>query len=373
MKKEIQLIYFNAGGGHRSAAMALQEVMASSHPEWSITLINLFEVIDSERTYKKLTGFAPEDLYNLRLKRGWTRGLATELKIFQAMIRLTQPKLKKRLEIFWQETQPDMVVSVIPNFNKVMYEALTQVLPEVPYVTVITDLADYPPHFWIEPGQGQHIICGTGYAASQASASGYEPHRITQTSGMILRPCFYRKQDVDRQSRYQELGLDTDRPTGLIMFGGNGSNEMLKIAKELSDRQLIFISGHNTDLAKKIKSQTPLAKHVVMGYVKDIGQVMQLTDYFVGKPGPGSLSEAVHMGLPVITFRSASTMPQERYNTVWVQENHLGKVIASTRELRDTVEQLLNDLPWFQQHVQKINNRAVYEVAEKLADILHRA
>jgi 1,2-diacylglycerol 3-beta-galactosyltransferase len=77
------------------------------------------------------------------------------------------------------------------------------------------------------------------------------------------------------------------------------------------------------------------------------------------------------MGLPVITFRSAATMPQERYNTVWVQENNLGKVIFSVRELRCAVEDLLNDLPLFQLHVQKINNTAVYEVVEALSRIMN--
>lgn len=370
MNRELQLIYFNAGGGHLSAAVALQEVMARSHPEWTVTLINLFDVIDPEHYYQKLTGFAPEDLYNLRLKRGWTRGWATELKIFQAMIRLTLPKLKKKLHFFWQATRPDMVVSLVPNFNKVMYQTVTETLPKVPYVTVITDLADYPPNFWIEPGQGQHIICGTEFAASQSLTSGYEQTWITKTAGMILRPSFYRKQQVNRLLQYKELGLETGRPTGLVMFGGNGSNEMLRISKELSAHQLIFIAGHNTDLAKKIESQTTLARHVAMGYVKNIEHVMQLSDYFVGKPGPGSLSEAVHMGLPVITFRSAATMLQERYNTVWVQENKLGKVIPSVRELRCAVEDLLNDLPAFQIHIQNINNTAVYEVVEALSRIM---
>ena len=371
MKRDLQLIYFNAGGGHRSAAIAIQEVMARSHPEWTVNLINLFDVIDPEHHYQKLTGFAPEDLYNLRLKRGWTRGLSTELKIFQTLIRLSLPKLKNKLQFFWEKTRPDMVVSLVPNFNKVMYQAVTDALPNVPYVTVITDLADYPPNFWIEPGQGQHIICGTEFAASQALASGYEQKWITKTSGMILRPSFYRKQQVNRQLHFNEMGLDTELPTGLVMFGGNGSNDMLKISKELSAHQLIFICGHNTDLAKKIASTTTLAKHVAMGYVQNIDLVMQLSDYFVGKPGPGSLSEAVHMGLPVITFRSAATMPQERYNTVWVEENKLGKVIPSLRELRHAVEELLKDLPVFQSHVQKINNTAVYEVVEALNSIMH--
>lgn len=373
MKRDLQLVYLNAGGGHRSAAIALQEVMARSHPEWTVTLINLFDVIDPEHYHQKLTGFAPEDMYNLRLKRGWTRGLATELKIFQNMIRLSLPKLKGKLHLFWQATHPDMVVSLVPNFNKVMYQAVTEALPEVPYVTVITDLADYPPNFWIEPGQGQLIICGTEFAASQALASAYEQKWITKTSGMILRPSFYRKQQVNRLFHLKELGLDTERPTGLVMFGGNGSNEMLKISKELSAHQLIFISGHNTDWAKKIESQATLAKHVAMGYVKNIDHVMQLSDYFVGKPEPTSLSEAVHMGLPVITFRSAATMPQERYNTVWVQEKKLGKVIPSIRELRNAVEDLLKDLPVFQLHVQKINNTALFEVVEALSRIMQKA
>lgn len=44
-----------------------------------------------------------------------------------------------------------------------------------------------------------------------------------------------------------------------------------------------------------------------MGLTPDIAQVMQLGDDFEGKPGPGSLSEAVHMGLPVIS--SLSDLP----------------------------------------------------------------
>jgi hypothetical protein len=46
MNRKIHLIYFNAGGGHRSAALALQEVIAEKYPEWNVSLINLFEVID---------------------------------------------------------------------------------------------------------------------------------------------------------------------------------------------------------------------------------------------------------------------------------------------------------------------------------------
>ena len=51
---------------------------------------------------------------------------------------------------------------------------------------------------------------------------------------------------------------------------------------------------------------------------------MQLSDFFIGKPGPGSISEAMQQRLPVIVVRNAWTMPQERYNTEWVEETRRG-------------------------------------------------
>jgi UDP-N-acetylglucosamine:LPS N-acetylglucosamine transferase len=371
MRKKIELIYFNAGGGHRSAALALKEVIAQKYPEWDVSLVNLFEVIDSERYFQKLTGFAPEDLYNLRLKKGWTRGLATELKIFQAMIRLTHTKLKSKIEKYWKDRQPDLVVSLIPNFNKVMYESLEDACPEVPYVTILTDLADYPPNFWIEPDQEQFLICGTDRAVSQALEAGYRDTQITQVSGMIMRSSFYQSEKIDRKAQREELGLDPYLPTGLVMFGGHGSTQMVKIAKDLSHRQMIFVCGHNELLAQKIKALKPSAQHVVYGFTSEINLLMQLSDYFIGKPGPGSLSESIHMGLPIITFKNASTMPQERFNTTWVTEHQYGVVINKLRDLSDAVEKMIAELPIFKAHVLATNNRAVFEVVEILDQIMH--
>ena len=93
MNKRIELIYFNAGGGHRAAAQALEQVIAAQGRPWTVRLVNLMEVLDPTGAFHRLTGMAPEDLYNLRLKRGWTLGLKQELKLLQGMIRLADPSL----------------------------------------------------------------------------------------------------------------------------------------------------------------------------------------------------------------------------------------------------------------------------------------
>ena len=65
---------------------------------------------------------------------------------------------------------------------------------------------------------------------------------------------------------------------------------------------------------------------------REIPRYMQLADYFIGKPGPGSISEAVFMRLPVIVNCNAWTLPQERYNTVWVRQQlsliHISRQLA---------------------------------------------
>ncbi len=68
-----------------------------------------------------------------------------------------------------------MVVSLVPNFNRAIHQSLRAALPAVPYVTILTDFADYPPHFWMEPVEPapQFLICGTEKAVEQARALGH--------------------------------------------------------------------------------------------------------------------------------------------------------------------------------------------------------
>ncbi|PKO77246.1 MAG: galactosyldiacylglycerol synthase [Betaproteobacteria bacterium HGW-Betaproteobacteria-15] len=369
----VDLIYFNAGGGHRASALALQSVLREQGRPWEVRLVNLFEVLDPSGRFKRLTGKAPEDWYNQRLARGWTLGMAHELKILQGLIRLAHPTLVRKLRRHWQRTRPDLVVSLIPNFNRALYESLIAALPGVPYVTVLTDLADLPPHFWIERDQSQHFVCGTPRAVQQALALGHSEDRVHASSGMILRPEFYRPATLDRAEEQRRLGLDPQRPTGLVLFGGHGSKTMLGIAERLSNTQLILVCGHNQALAERLRAQPSTARHVVIGFSSDIPAWMRLADFFIGKPGPGSVSEAVQLGLPVIVVNNAWTMPQERYNADWVREQRLGIVMGSFRGVDSAVAQLLDGLDAYRARVDRIQNRALFEIPDILARVLEES
>ena len=371
--KRVDLVWFNAGGGHRAAAQALeQEIMAQGRP-WLVRKVNLTEVLDPSALFRRVTGIEPVDLYNKRLASGFTLGLAQELKLLQALIRLGHQSLVQRLQQHWQATQPDLVVSLIPNFNRCLHDSLQRARPGVPFVTVLTDMADHPPGFWIEPGLAQHLVCGTAHAAEQALAAGCPPSRVYRSTGMVLRPEFHVAPRLDRSSRRaarQALGLDDHTPTGLVLFGGTGSRAMKRIAARLPHTPLILMCGRNGALADELRALPKTSPRVVVGHTPDVMHWMQLADFFIGKPGPGSLSEAVHMGLPVIVTRNAWTMPQERWNTQWVQQHRLGVVQRSFATVQQAVDQVTQHLDEYRARVQAIDNRAVFEVPHILQRIL---
>jgi UDP-N-acetylglucosamine:LPS N-acetylglucosamine transferase len=367
---KIDFIYFDAGGGHRAAATALKTVIEQQGKPWEVNLVNLQEVLDSMDIFRKITGIRLEDVYNQMLAKGWTLGSAQGLQIMHGLIRLYHQPEVRLLKEYWAKSKPQLVVSLVPNFNRALYESLRAALPGTPYVTILTDFADYPPHFWIEK-QEQYVICGTDKAVQQAHALGHDDAHVFRASGMIMRPKFYDHVQVDRAAERRRLGLDPEKPTGLVLFGGQGSNVMLDIARKLHDTQLILICGRNESLARKLKELPAAAPRFVEGFTGEIPYYMRLADFFIGKPGPGSISEAIAMGLPVIVESNLWTLPQERYNAEWVRERDVGLVLPNFRHIDRAVQEMATSLDRFRANAARIHNRAVFEIPEILAGFLH--
>ena len=308
-----------------------------------------------------------------RLARGWSVGLAQELKLLQAAIRISRRSMANRLRRHWRKAPPDMVVSLIPNFNRPMYEAVASLCPRVPYVTLLTDFADYPPHFWIEPRQAQHFICGTPKAAAQARALGYGEDRVH----LDLRddhPSGFLRPSRDRSPG----GAAQARPRSGPAHGARHVRRPW-IARHAGDRQAPRRCAAHHDLrtqrgacasGSRVMSAAARAPRAVMGFTSEMRHYMQLADFFIGKPGPGSISEAVQQGLPVVVVRNTWTMPQERYNTDWVLENGAGIVLESFRHVDEGVRSIIARLSEFKANLARIENRAVFEIPEILERIL---
>jgi hypothetical protein len=376
VKPKIVLIYIDSGGGHRAAATALSEVIRKQQRPWDVELVSIQDLLDPIDFIRKYTGIRFQDVYNIMLRRGWTFGTAQLIPIMHLLIRLSHSKQVDCLERYWAQHRPDMVVSLIPHYNRALKTALDRAWPHTPFVTLLTDIADYPSHFWIER-QEQHVICGSEMAARQARELGMPEERVLRTSGMILNPRFYEPLHLNRRTERMRRGLRPDLPTGLVLFGGEGSTEMLRIAKTLnredSGIQLILMCGKNEKLADELRAMGQRIPMFVQGFTQDVPLYMELADFLIGKPGPGSISEALAKKLPVIVQRNAWTMAHERYNADWVEEIGVGLVVPNfATGLAGAVQKLLAPPNYdrFRARAAGIRNTAVYEIPDLLEGIL---
>jgi hypothetical protein len=126
-RRKIQFIYVDSGGGHRAAAKALEAVICELQRPWEVRLSGILDLLNLSMS---------QEVYNIMLRRGWTLGTA-------------------------------QLIPLIPHYNRTFKEALSRVCPASRLVPILMDIADYPPHFWIER-QDQYMICGSSRAVTQA-------------------------------------------------------------------------------------------------------------------------------------------------------------------------------------------------------------
>lgn len=370
--KKVCLMICDMGGGHRSSANALQEVIKKRQLPWEVEIVEFFKEIVGTNT--------PQNIYNnFTLQKKWARLINEPLlnPLFKLQVRFRHSAWLGLLENYWRQHKPDIVVSLFPFINRVLYESLRADLPATPFVTFITDYADCPPNFWIEP-QEQFLICPSETAVKQAQSFGYTEDRIFRTSGVIIQPRFNEPITVDRQVERQRLGLDPNLPTGLVIFGSRGSNEMIEIAESLERSplklQLIFICGRNEKLATTLRNSQSRLPRFVETFTSQIPYYMNLSDFFIAKPGSVGISEAVAMNLPVITDCNAFTLYQERATTEWIANNKFGIVVDNFRDINRAVAELIQpeNLARYQANVEAFNNQAVFEVVDIFERMLAR-
>ena len=377
--KKIHVVFHDGGGGHRNAAVALQTVISQQQRDWQVELIQFQDLTDRLDILRKLTGIRIQQQYNILLQNGWTLGSTYLLRILQTTIRIFHRPLVNLLERFWRGKPADLLISVIPHFNRQVCESWNRVYPGRPFVTIITDLADFPPRFWIEPVKEQYVIAGTEKAAEQARAMGHDDAHVFLTSGMILRPDFYVEDNSDPIALRREMGLREDLPTAIVLFGGHGSKVMYDITEKLDSAglplQVILICGRNEELAEKLRARHWKMPVYIVGFTKEVHRLMRAADFLVGKPGPGSIAEAMVRKLPVLIECNAWTLPQERYNAEWVKEKSVGIVLKSFEDVVEGVKRMLDPaaLVRFRGNVAAQNNLAVFEIPQILAELLGEA
>jgi hypothetical protein len=374
---EILLFYHDAGGGHRNATRALVAAAEKTSRPWRFRLVNLERELSSLDWLRLMTGVTVEDFYNLLVRRPLDGALIVMLlRLMHAVIRLRRPRILRTLVALLraQSPPPSAVVSVIHSFNGILHEACRQTLPGVPFIVVVTDLADFPPRLWIEPGL-ERVVVGTDEAVEQALNIGLAREAVVQVSGMILHPRYYETSAAERRAPVrQELGLGDEDALILLLFGGKGAQEMLPLARgliaESPSWHVMAICGENPKLVASLSQFAVVCapRLHVCGFTDRVADYMAASDLLVTKPGPGSLSEAWHQKLPVVVADNRKTLPQERFNVRFIEGHGLGFTVRDWRDVPRAVSKYFADSTrreGFRERLARLpQNRAVFEILD---------
>src|SRR6185436_9442622 len=217
---------------------------------------------------------------------------------------------------------------------------------------LLTDFADFPPHFWLEPGVDGAIV-GSEHAVEQAVHAGVPKERVSRVSGMPLHPRHYAVDPAAARARVRrELAIGPHDFVVMLLFGGKGAPELEPLARALlaqqADFNVIAVCGDNPPLFERVRALAGGARGRLhaMAFSERIAELLAASDLLLTKPGPGSLAEAFHHGVPVVIASNGHTVPQERWNAVIVRERGLGMVVEHWSEMPWAASLLLRNPDW---------------------------
>src|SRR3981189_2488784 len=156
--RKIHIVFHDAGGGHRNAAISLKSIIEQQNRRWQVELVQFQELTDRLDVLRRLTGIRIQEQYNTLLRNGWTLGATSLLRVLQMIIRILHRPAVRLLTKYWREHPADLLVSLIPHFNRQLYESWNAACPGKPFATLITLMASLSPKLSIETIPHQYTM-----------------------------------------------------------------------------------------------------------------------------------------------------------------------------------------------------------------------
>jgi 1,2-diacylglycerol 3-beta-galactosyltransferase len=368
-QRKVLFLIADTGAGHRSAANAIHHAMRllAESPElslprapvpagadraerirrpkdndgWEATIVDAF--VESMRfpLRKGASLYGPAIKHSPGLYGRFFRMTNTSNRFYAAW-RLARPFWYQGLMRLFLETQPDVIVSVHPLLNHSSLKVLRDLSVKVPFITVVTDLVSV--HCAWLARDVTAIAVPTRAAYDLALEAGI-PARRVHLLGMPIDPKFAQPQPADRAALRKELSLDPHLPTVLLVGGGEGAVGLAEAATALGhsalNAQLVVVTGRNQQLYSHLlraqHSFTVPAR--ILGFVHNMPELMHAADVIVTKAGPGTITEAMACGLPIVL--TGAIPGQEEGNLDWVVDNDLGILVRTPGEVVQVLGELL--------------------------------
>ena len=132
-------------------------------------------------------------------------------------------------------------------------------------------------------------------------------------------------------------------PLVLVLIGGFGMGPVAEILAELdkvtSPMQIVVVAGRNEELRRELAAQDRKHPTQIMGFVKNMNELMTVADLVITKPGGLTVSEALALGKPLFILNPIPG--QEAANSDFLLERGAAAKANRVEDLSYRVGQLL--------------------------------
>jgi 1,2-diacylglycerol 3-beta-galactosyltransferase len=381
---KILILMSDTGGGHRATAQAIRDTFHERYPrQFQVDMVDLWikhtppPLNQVPKAYRFLIDDVPW-LYRFIYEVGQKPEVIDPLMDVAA--RFLQPFVGRAID----EHDPDLIVSVHPLMQAIPLEVLARMKRTIPFVTVVTDWITIPP-VWFHPDAALCLV-PSQEAHDLGVRAGLRPERL-RVLGLPIRPAFARK-PRPRALLRQELGMMLDPPAALIVSGGEGMGRVGQIAQAVSTRlasdgwdnrrpagQLVVICGRNRELQQVLSARFWPVPTLIKGFVEEMWDWMAACDCIITKAGPGTIAEALALGLPILL--SGYIPGQETGNVPYVLKHGVGVYLEDPWQIAELVSGWFGpqreNLDQLAQNARRLGRpEAAFRIVDEIASLLEQ-
>jgi processive 1,2-diacylglycerol beta-glucosyltransferase len=341
--ERIALFSVSAGSGHVRAAQALQAAADLWYPDVEVIHVDLMELVPKlfrtiyTESYIRMVEQHPA-LWGYLYDRTDHEKIDSSLSRLRSTIEtLNTRKLKQVLN----DIAPDQVICT----HFLPAQLLSRRIRKGKFFKPVwVQVTDFDMHaLWIHKGMSGYLAAHDELAWRMTQRG--IPAEQVHVTGIPIMPAFSGR--LTRTECSLELGLDPARKTLLLMSGGAGLGDSVKLAERLfnmeGEFQIVAMAGRNEKQLKKLRTLAARypGRLFPIGFINTVERVMAASDLAITKPGGLSSSECLAMGLPMIIV---SPIPgQEDRNADYLLEQGVALKACDINAVAWRVNLLLNE------------------------------
>ena len=359
-QNKILILTSTGGGGHLAASNAIELQLKNGYEVSSVNVFkDLLKPLDPV-SYLTLKRYSGEELYNSFVPNKSFKTLSLFYYVGAWFMQLKRTKIEHLLHDYFIQTQPSLIISVIPLINNIILDAAQEL--HIPFMMVPTDL-DLNMYLRniTNPTYKQFKIClpFDDEQIIQPVKHANIPEDQIAIVGAPLKPDFF---EIKNKFLLKiKLAIPINKPVIMILMGAQGSdieNYTAQLITLTQPAHLLICVGKN-DASKQAVAALSIPEHITMsvvGFTERISDYMAVADLLITKSGTLSVCEAIYMHLPMLLDATSTILPWEKFNHTFIKEHNFGDSITSYNMIEPMISALLSDKNRLMEYKKNLKN-----------------